>query len=243
MKRTAGAGALLAALMFGAAAYGGGTYMSQVWNPPPVDGASWGARAVPTIPGLVGPWGQPVPVAAPYSSSPPNGENLARAMLAQSMPLDLVQQASGPPGMGGGLMPANNMIAPPGIAPVPPGLPPGLRPPGAVAAVGALTGPQVSPFGVQRSEVRFVGPPGMKISWYTPGPDGRGAFGPQYLEAPARYNFLQASIYRLKLSDIPNRPGMELYPTLEVVPAKAPCPSPLPRKTSSKWPPATSSSR
>jgi hypothetical protein len=32
---------------------------------------------------------------------------------------------------------------------------------------------------------------------------------------------LQASIYRLKLSDIPNRPGVELYPTLEVVPAKA----------------------
>ncbi len=36
-----------------------------------------------------------------------------------------------------------------------------------------------------------------------------------------RYNFLQASIYRLKLSDIPNRPGVELYPTLEVVPSKA----------------------
>ena len=61
----------------------------------------------------------------------------------------------------------------------------------------------------------------MKISWYSPRPDGRPGFSPQYLEAPARYNFLQASIYRLKLSDIPNRPGLELYPTLEVVPAKA----------------------
>src|SRR5262249_39076065 len=69
--------------------------------------------------------------------------------------------------------------------------------------------------------VRFVGPPGMKISWYGPTSDGKGGFGPQYLEAPARYNYLQASIYRLKLSDIPNRPGVELYPTLEVVPAKA----------------------
>src|SRR5262249_223160 len=34
-----------------------------------------------------------------------------------------------------------------------------------------------------------------------------------------RYNFLQAAIYRLKMSDIPGRPGVELYPTLEVVPA------------------------
>ena len=102
-----------------------------------------------------------------------------------------------------------------------PGVPrPGYGLPGAVAAVGALTG-SASPFPVQRTEVRFVGPAGMKISWYAPSPDGRAGFGPQYLEAPARYNFLQASIYRLKLSDIPNRPGVELYPTLEVVPAKA----------------------
>src|SRR5204863_5376835 len=41
------------------------------------------------------------------------------------------------------------------------------------------------------------------------------------LEVPGRYNFVQAGIYRLKLSDIPNRPGLELYPTLEVVPSNA----------------------
>ncbi len=58
----------------------------------------------------------------------------------------------------------------------------------------------------------------MRIAWFAPTPDGRVGFGPQYLEAPGRYNFLQAAIYRLKLSDIPNRPGVELYPTLEVVP-------------------------
>src|SRR5205807_8703764 len=39
------------------------------------------------------------------------------------------------------------------------------------------------------------------------------------LEVPGRYNFPQANIYRLKLSNIPGRPGLELYPTLEVVPA------------------------
>src|SRR5207253_355258 len=38
-------------------------------------------------------------------------------------------------------------------------------------------------------------------------------------EVPGRYNFVQGAIYRLKLSEIPNRPGLELYPTLEVIPS------------------------
>src|SRR5262249_23994570 len=59
-------------------------------------------------------------------------------------------------------------------------------------------------------EVRFVGPNGMKISWYTGG--GMGS-----VDAPGRYNFIQAAIYRLKLSNIPGRPAVDLYPTLEVV--------------------------
>jgi hypothetical protein len=234
MKRTAGALALLAALGGGVAL--GGPYMSQVWNPPQPDGVHWGVREVPTVPGLMGPWGQAIPMAAPYNASPPSGETLARQMLAQSMPLEMmqlagyskdIQLAQGPAcGPGGCPMPPGvggpgNLISPPGVPPVPPGLPPGLRPPGAVAAVGALTGPAVSPFAVQRSEVRFVGPAGMRISWFAPGPDGKPGFGPQYLEAPGRYNFLQAAIYRLKISDIPHHPGLVLYPTLEVVPAKA----------------------
>jgi hypothetical protein len=100
-------------------------------------------------------------------------------------------------------------------------LPQALRPPGAVAAVGALTGSNGSPFPIQRTEVRFVGPAGMRISWYGPTAEGKGGFSATYLDAPASYNFLQASIYRLKLSHIPNRPGLSLYPTLEVVPSKA----------------------
>jgi hypothetical protein len=238
MKRTAGAWVLLAALAGGAAH--GGQYMSQVWNPPTPDGIHWGAHLQPTVPGLMGPWGQSVPMAAPYNASPPSGDAAARAMLAQSMPLELLQQAGYNPNFqlvqglgcppGGcptpglappGVLPPGNLIAPPGVSPVPPGLAPGLRPPGAVAAVGALTGPAVSPFAVQRTEVRFVGPAGMRVTWYAPGPDGRPTFGPQYLEAPGRYNFLQAAIYRLRLSNMPNHPGLVLYPTLEVVPSKA----------------------
>ena len=237
MNRTRGILALLAVLGIGAATAVGGPFMSSYWNKTAGDGVHWGPTYAPENPTLQGAWGEPVPIAAPYNAKPPNGADAARAMLAQSMPLDMLQQSGyfqdqsvpiqlaggqcpggvcpiGPPGMGG--------IAPPGMggmvgAP----LPPALRPPGAVAAVGALTGPTGSPFPISRTEVRFVGPAGMRISWYGPTAEGKGGFSATYLDAPASYNFLQASIYRLKLSHIPNRPGLSLYPTLEVVPAKA----------------------
>ena len=35
---------------------------------------------------------------------------------------------------------------------------------------------------------------------------------------PARYNFNQGYIYRLKITNIPGRPGTSLYPTIEVAP-------------------------
>jgi hypothetical protein len=127
----------------------------------------------------------------------------------------------GLPGPGGPGMPGPGGPGAPGMILGGNPFAPGMGPPGAVAAVGALTGGAANPYPAQRTEVRFTGPSGMRITWYAPTPDGRPGFGPQYLEAPVRYNFLQAAIYRLKLSDIPNRPGVELYPTLEVVPCNA----------------------
>ena len=103
-----------------------------------------------------------------------------------------------------------------GIMPVP-----SWGPPGAVAAIGAYgaaggppgSGPM---YANQRTMIRFVNPAGMRISWQT----GGGAFTDATpLEAPARYNFPQGSVYRLKLTGIPNRPGATYYPTLEVYPA------------------------
>ena len=84
--------------------------------------------------------------------------------------------------------------------------------PNAVAAVGAITGPGGPRFPTRRTEVRFVGPAGMKISWPGSGPNNS-------IEAPGRYNFIQGAMYRLKLSDLTGRPGVDLYPTLEVLPA------------------------
>ena len=65
------------------------------------------------------------------------------------------------------------------------------------------------------SQIAFVGPEGMSVTWDVSAP---GAFDSEPLTCPARYNFPQGAIYRLKMANIPGRPGTELYPTLEVGP-------------------------
>ncbi len=65
------------------------------------------------------------------------------------------------------------------------------------------------------SQVYFVGPEGMAVAWDVAMPS---AFDSGPLICPGRYNFPQGAIYRLKLTNIPGRPGVELYPTLEVGP-------------------------
>ncbi len=84
----------------------------------------------------------------------------------------------------------------------------------------AATGAQ-EPAGAGRTQVRFVGPSGMQIRWLVVGRDGKARFSETPLEAPARYNFRQGAVYRLKLSHIAGFPGLEVYPTLEV-PAAGP---------------------
>src|SRR5439155_25811532 len=80
-------------------------------------------------------------------------------------------------------------------------------------------GPGGPGFKIGRTQIRFARPSGMRVAWLTQGPDGKPMYSPPVVESPGRYNFLQASIYRLKLSNIEGRPGMEVYPTLEVVPS------------------------
>src|SRR5262245_52706152 len=187
MKRTAGTMMLLAALggcvTTGEGPCGGGS----------CGGPGCGSHGTPSVPGVQGPYGQPVAMAAPYSYAPPSGKDAAMAMLQNSVPLNMVQQAGYAPGQGAGIMQAQATL--PGAAPIPgsitpPGVP--LTPggpggsgimqtgggvPGAVAAIGALTGGAPPRFAAARTEVRFAGPNGMKISWYTGDPSGRGGFG------------------------------------------------------------------
>jgi hypothetical protein len=196
----------------------------------------------------MGPGGVPVNVrASGMASSTPSGEDAARAAIAKQLPPEILQQveyqknnSSGFRLAGGPDVPPLGMIPPGGPGMMPPGGGPGMMPPGgpgmmpppgmgglmggfpngAVAAAGALTGGYMGQFAAARTSVRFIEPRGMKISWMIPSPDHKRVWNDKPLEAPATYNFTQAAIYRLKLSDIDGYPGVDLYPTLEVVPAK-----------------------
>jgi hypothetical protein len=83
---------------------------------------------------------------------------------------------------------------------------------------GVLSYQPAMPTPGQTSQLAFVGPEGMLVSWDV---GMRGAFDSEPLICPGRYNFPQSAVYRLKLTNIPGRPGSELYPTLEVGPAMA----------------------
>lgn len=77
---------------------------------------------------------------------------------------------------------------------------------------GCYGGPAVAP----TSQIAFTGANGMEVGWDV---SGSGYFDSEPLVIPGRQNFPQGAIYRLKLTNIPGRPGVELYPTLEVGPA------------------------
>ncbi|MBL9082809.1 MAG: hypothetical protein JNK76_13430 [Planctomycetales bacterium] len=69
---------------------------------------------------------------------------------------------------------------------------------------------------LSNSQVAFIGPEGAAVAWSV---GQAGMFDSEPLVAPARSNFPQGALYRLKLTDLPGRPGVELYPTIEIAPA------------------------
>jgi hypothetical protein len=234
MKRTAATIAMLAGL-------GGCATPDAQQGPKPFGQASVGKD----VPGVMGPAGEPIHVAA-AGQMPTGRDGVVRAdarMPAGESSDSMIRQTAGfarvngtgggvhTPGVfgancGGGAGAGPNAYGPMqsglgmalghgGILPVP-----GMGPPGAVAAVGAIGAPgscMYPPmYANQRTSIRFANPAGMSITWQGPG----GAFvEPVPLSAPARYNFPQGNIYRLRLSGIATRPGKVYYPTLEVYPA------------------------
>lgn len=100
-------------------------------------------------------------------------------------------------------------VIPPMAGPGAGGMPFGVMPMGGMMPGGMMAGPQT----LSTSQVRFVGPDGMAVGWQIPG-----GFAENQLIAPARYNFVQAQAYRLKLSNIPGRDGLVVYPSLEIYP-------------------------
>jgi hypothetical protein len=79
-----------------------------------------------------------------------------------------------------------------------------------------------SSFPIRRTQVRFVRPARMRVALLeAAAPGGQPCYSENPLEVPGRHNFLQGAIYHLKFTNIPDQPGLELFPTLEVVPAKS----------------------
>ena len=74
--------------------------------------------------------------------------------------------------------------------------------------IGAANGRR---FTVTKSQIYFLDPNGMQIGWQNgAGPNGERTYLPAQLTVPARYNFNQGYIYRLKITNIPGRPVMAL---------------------------------
>ena len=132
------------------------------------------------------------------------------------------------------LPPAQQLMEPgPGVGGPGPGvITPAERaggPAGAISAAGAAMyggGPMVGPgcYDVGGAgcvapaptvQILFNKPAGMQVRYDI----GSGNFASAPLVVPARNNFPQGGIYRLKVTNIEGREGVELYPSLEIGPA------------------------
>jgi hypothetical protein len=211
MKRTARAMTLLAAL-------GGGCMTQQMAPDANSTLPTTRVGATSETPGLIGPWGEPVAptvargkapeqvTPAKYTAKPqtpsPIQQTSATTTASKVLSAEVAKDGQ-----------LKQKLRTGQIPPAPP-----MGPPGAVAAIPGPALPGGLPvMGTARSSVRFVGQDGMRIGWFAPLGDGRMGFREQ-LESPGRYNFLQGGVYRLRLSNIPKRPGVTLYPTIEVLP-------------------------
>ena len=110
------------------------------------------------------------------------------------------------------LPPAHRLLEPgPGVGGPGPGvlsatrsLGPGAAP-GGYGSLGASIG--------QNVQVLFDKPQLMNVSWDV---SGVGRYDSVPIVVPGRQNFAQGGIFRLKITNIEGRPGVELYPTLEI---------------------------
>jgi hypothetical protein len=87
-----------------------------------------------------------------------------------------------------------------------------------VAGVVLLAMPATAQIARPTYQVRFVGPApgGMRVDYQV---DREGRFSQRPLVTPARLDFSQPAVYRLKLTHIPGHEGLTLYPTLEIAAA------------------------
>jgi hypothetical protein len=111
------------------------------------------------------------------------------------------------------LPPAERLMHPgPGVD----GPGPGVMASGAMmSAPGGMGMGMMMPQQASEVQVWFVNPEGMQVRWDVA---AQGQFDSTPLVVPGRQNFPQGAIYRMKLTNIPGREGVELYPTVEIGP-------------------------
>ena len=171
----------------------------------------------PTVPGVKGPHGEAVPMAAPYNNAPPGSQWAAMKMMQNQIPMTHLQMhpngmmtppnmppmpgmqpgipgtmpgpgmMPGPGGMPGmmpggmpGMMPGGNPFMKTGMMNMMPNsgvvnanLPPGVKAPAGCRAAQFTPPSNAAMFPQQRTQVFFPKPAGMKIHWFTQGPDGK----------------------------------------------------------------------
>jgi len=101
---------------------------------------------------------------------------------------------------------------PPAIQLMEPG--PGVGGPGPGVLPPSLP-PAMIPVAMPTVQVLFARPEAMQVRWDV---GGVGGFDSTPLIVPGRQNFPQNGIYRLKITNLGGREGVELYPTLEIGP-------------------------
>lgn len=143
-------------------------------------------------PGVLG----PPPMAPPMAGGMMGGPDMASIDGSGVAPAGFASCGPGCPNCGG----AGGCMT--NVSNIPPG--------GGVltgAEAGMLTGPPPT------VQVTFGRPDGMYIKYDA---TGSGQFDSEPLVVPARQNFPQGGLYRIKLTNIAGREGVELYPTVEL---------------------------
>lgn len=94
---------------------------------------------------------------------------------------------------------------------------PGVGGPGpGVLAPATYNMPAAVPAAQTTAQLLFTKPEGMQVRWDV---GAVGMFDSSPLVVPGRNDFTQGGIYRLKVTNLPGREGVELYPTIEVAPS------------------------
>jgi hypothetical protein len=93
----------------------------------------------------------------------------------------------------------------------------------AILSVGAidleLAGDPARAYGEEFCQFYFLDPDGMEIGWQHKNDAGEPFFTKADMKIPARRDLRLGGTYRMKLTNIPGRPGVVLYPSLKLVPS------------------------